>query len=173
VTAYTVNDGNGGLNYTVTTHTSAGTITEAALTVTFTAADKPHDGGTVAIITGRTVDPVVGTEDVTCVFSGATAAFADKNVGTWDVTGSGFALAGADKANHAITAVNPASAKITASGLRVTKSASAATVKVGDSFSHTIKVEKIGTTDNGAFTLTDELPVEVTFVSVSGPGVCG
>ena len=33
VTGYTVNDGNGGDNYTVTLHTATGTITAAALDI--------------------------------------------------------------------------------------------------------------------------------------------
>ena len=40
----------------------------------------------------------------------------------------------------------------TPAGLKVTKTAPTASVGVGDSFSYTIKVEKIGTTDNGPFT---------------------
>ena len=46
VTGYTVNDGNGGNDYTVTLDTAAGTITPAALTITATSDTKVYDGTT-------------------------------------------------------------------------------------------------------------------------------
>ena len=46
VTGYTVNDGNGGNNYTVTTHHSRRHITPAALTITATSDTKAYDGNT-------------------------------------------------------------------------------------------------------------------------------
>src|SRR5204862_2543701 len=48
VTAYTVNDGNLGGNYTVTTHTASGTITKRSITVTASAHSKVYDGTTSA-----------------------------------------------------------------------------------------------------------------------------
>ena len=47
VTGYTVNDGNGGNDYTVTLVTATGTITPAALTITATSDSKVYDGTTV------------------------------------------------------------------------------------------------------------------------------
>ena len=47
VTGYTVNDGNGGNDYTVTLQSAAGTITPAALTITATSDTKVYDGTTV------------------------------------------------------------------------------------------------------------------------------
>ena len=46
VTGYTVNDGNSGADYTVTTHTALGTITPAALDITAVTDSKTYDGTT-------------------------------------------------------------------------------------------------------------------------------
>jgi hypothetical protein len=48
VTAYTVNDDNGGANYSVSTHTATGTITKAPLTVTAVVNLKTADNNTAA-----------------------------------------------------------------------------------------------------------------------------
>ena len=55
--------------------------------------------------------------------SGASASFASKDVGTWTVTATGFALSGADKANYEIATVNTTTAAITKAGLTVSFSA--------------------------------------------------
>ena len=77
VTAYTVNDGNSGNNYAVTTHTATGTINKASLDI-FAAADtKTYDGGTTSSATPTySPSPLYGTDTVT----GLTQAFASKNV---------------------------------------------------------------------------------------------
>ena len=49
VSAYTVNDGNSGGNYAVTTHTAAGTISKAALDIYATSDTKVYDGTTNSI----------------------------------------------------------------------------------------------------------------------------
>jgi filamentous hemagglutinin family protein len=48
VTGYTVNDGNGGANYTVATHSATGTITPAALDLNAVSATKTYDGTTTS-----------------------------------------------------------------------------------------------------------------------------
>ncbi len=49
VSAYTINDGNSGNNYTVVTVTNTtGVITQAALTITATTNTKTYDGNTSA-----------------------------------------------------------------------------------------------------------------------------
>jgi hypothetical protein len=106
VTAYTVNDGNSGGNYNVSTHTIAGTITKKALTVTgITAGNKPWDGNTSATLNtgGATLNGVISPDDVSLDKSGATGAFANSNVGTWTVQISGLALSGTDKGNYSLT----------------------------------------------------------------------
>ena len=55
VTAYTVNDGNSGNDYTVTTATALGTITPAALTITAATDTKVYDGTTTGQQTPETV----------------------------------------------------------------------------------------------------------------------
>ena len=51
--------------------------------------------------------------------------------------------------------------------LSITKTASADPVAVGDEFDYTITVTNNGPSDNGGFTVTDVLPIEVSFVSES------
>ena len=96
-----------------TSATDDAEISPAHLTVVFTAASKPWDGNNNATILTCTVSGRVGTEDVTCDYSAATAHFSSSLVGTWTVTGSGFGLAGADKANYVIGAVNTTMGSIT------------------------------------------------------------
>jgi hypothetical protein len=59
VTAYSVNDGNGGANYAILTHTANGTISQAPLTVTAVTNTKTADGGVsalaVPVVTAGTV----------------------------------------------------------------------------------------------------------------------
>ncbi|MBR2693227.1 MAG: hypothetical protein IKE69_03345, partial [Thermoguttaceae bacterium] len=56
------------------------TITPAALTVSFTVADKVYDGTTDATVTGYTLNGLVAGDDVTVTVNSAN--FADKNAGT-------------------------------------------------------------------------------------------
>ena len=48
ITAYTVNDGNGGADYTLTTHTATGTITPAALSINAVTDSKVYDSTTTS-----------------------------------------------------------------------------------------------------------------------------
>src|SRR5205814_10572524 len=74
VTAYTVNDGNSGNNYTVTTHTALGTISKAALDITAASDSKTYDGTTISSAT-PTASGVQTGDTVT----GKTQAFGSKN----------------------------------------------------------------------------------------------
>ncbi len=74
VTGYTVNDGNGGTDYTVTTVTATGTITPAALTISATTDSKVYDG-TIASSKTPTTSTLYDGDTVT-----ATQAFTSKNV---------------------------------------------------------------------------------------------
>ncbi len=74
VTGYTVNDGNGGADYTVTTATAAGTITPAALTIFATTDSKVYDGTTTSSKT-PTTSTLYDGDTVT-----ASQAFTSKNV---------------------------------------------------------------------------------------------
>src|SRR4029077_14801086 len=77
VTAYTVNDGNSGGNYTVTTHTATGTITPAPLDVYATSDTRQYNGTTSSSQT-----PTVGMGELFMgdSLTGATQAFQSKNV---------------------------------------------------------------------------------------------
>ena len=117
-----VSDGNGGANYSITfAPVTTGTITARPLTVDFTAANKTYDGTAAATITGCSLAGVLGGDTVACDYGGATASFADANVGTAKtVTGSGFALTGAQAGNYAITTTHTTTADITARPVAVT-----------------------------------------------------
>ena len=78
VSAYTVNDGNNGANYTVSTATStAGVINKATLTITAAANTKTYDGTTSAAAT-PTTSGLQGGDSVT----GLAETYDTKNVGT-------------------------------------------------------------------------------------------
>ena len=75
VTAYTVNDGNSGADYTVTTHTASGTITPAALSISAVTDSKVYDSTTASSKT-PTVSGLQGSDTVT----GLSEAFTSRNV---------------------------------------------------------------------------------------------
>jgi hypothetical protein len=75
VTGYTVNDGDGGADYTVTTHSATGTITPAPLTISATSDSKQYDGTTAS---GQT--PTVGTLYSSDTVTGLSQAFASRHV---------------------------------------------------------------------------------------------
>ena len=75
VTGYTINDGDGGKDYTVTTQDAPGTITPAALTITATSGTKVYDGTTSSSQT-----PTHGTLYSGDTVTGLTQAFTSKNV---------------------------------------------------------------------------------------------
>ena len=69
-----------------------------------TIADKIYDGNTSATISGATVSGVIGSDVVSVDISGASATFANANVGTGIlVNANGLALTGADSANYKLT----------------------------------------------------------------------
>ncbi|MEI8082261.1 MAG: YDG domain-containing protein, partial [Actinomycetes bacterium] len=76
VSSYTVNDGNSGSNYTVTTHTAIGSISAKALSVTAVTATKTYDGGVTSTGTPTVVGLVAPDSAV------ATQTYDTKNVGT-------------------------------------------------------------------------------------------
>jgi hypothetical protein len=90
--AGTVSDGNGGNNYNYTFVTSAtGVINPKSVTITnVVASNKTYDGTTAASLSGGAAAGVVNGDAVT--FTPGTGAFASKNVGTWAVTATGYAL---------------------------------------------------------------------------------
>ena len=75
VTAYTVNDGNGGANYTTSTNTATGTISPALLSINAVSDSKTYDGTT----SSSGVPAVVGLQTGDSV-TGKSQAFQSKNV---------------------------------------------------------------------------------------------
>jgi len=111
-------------NYVVSTNTATADITAATLTVTgVTASSKVYDATTAANVntSSAALSGVLGSDAVSLVASGASGAFADKNVGTAkSVTVSGLNLSGTDAANYVVVQPTGATADITAATLTVT-----------------------------------------------------
>jgi gliding motility-associated-like protein len=109
--------------YILTQPLTTANITQANLTVTgVTVNNKVYNGNTAATInTGSSsLNTVFGTDIVTLVSSGATAAFTNKNAGAnKPVTISGLTLGGADSGNYILTQPT-ANADITVATLTVT-----------------------------------------------------
>ncbi len=93
---YVVNDGNGGNNYAITLQTVSGTITPAALAITYTANGATSIYGTaISGLTGAVgTMGLQGSDTLSAVTLGtasfATSATAQSNVGSYAVTGSGL-----------------------------------------------------------------------------------
>ena len=75
---YTLADGNGGGNYTVTTHSASGSIAKANITIGADAVRKTYDGTTAATGTAQVTGGTLAAGDS---ISGGSFAFADKNAG--------------------------------------------------------------------------------------------
>ena len=125
---YTVNDGNGGANYVVSTQTASGTITPAALTATLTGAtSKTYDSSVSATLTaGNYVLTGVLGSDTVALNDPTSGAYADANAGTRKaVTVTGLALIGSDAGNYTVNGmatgtidiITPAALTITANSL--------------------------------------------------------
>ncbi len=114
-----VNDGNGGANYTVTfTNANVGVITTRTLNVTATCTGKTYDGTTAATVT-LSSDKIT-TDTVNLAYTGAT--YANKNVGTnKTVTVTGITKTGADNGNYTLASTTvTTTATITARPITVT-----------------------------------------------------
>ncbi len=103
-------------NYTVaTTGSTSAAITPRTLNVSYVGQDKTYDGTTAATVL-KNDDRIAG--DLLTV--DATAAFADKNVGTAkSVAVSGVSLSGSDAGNYAVATTGSTSAAITPRTLNV------------------------------------------------------
>ncbi|MET0379463.1 MAG: YDG domain-containing protein, partial [Spongiibacteraceae bacterium] len=103
-TGVTVNDGNGGANYSVGyLDNTTSTITPARLAISgVTANDKVYDGTATTTLAGLAAVTPIGSDDV--VVNGAgSGLFANADVGVGKtVTVSGFALSGSDAGNYAV-----------------------------------------------------------------------
>jgi hypothetical protein len=135
---YTVNDGNSGGNYTVTTATNnTGVVQPRPLTISASGVNKQYDATTVATVT--LADDRITSDVFTDSY--AAAVFADKNVGLGKtVSVSGISITGADAANYtfnttASTAANISPRPLTVSAMGANKQydgTTAATVTLSD-----------------------------------------
>ncbi len=121
-----VNDGNGGANYTVTTVTStAGVINQATLTITAAANTKTYDSTTSAA-TAPTVVGLVGSDTVT----GLSETYDNKNAGTGKTltVAAGYAVSdGNSGANYAVTTATSTAGVINQAPLTITAAANTKT----------------------------------------------
>ncbi len=118
VSAYTVSDGNGGGNYTITLATSAaGVINMASLTITASANTKVYDATTSAAA-APTVSGLVGSDAVT----GRVEVYADANVGAGKALSvSAYTVSdGNGGGNYAVTLVSSATGVISPAPLLIT-----------------------------------------------------
>ncbi|MBI4808959.1 MAG: filamentous hemagglutinin N-terminal domain-containing protein [Nitrosomonadales bacterium] len=83
---YTVNDGNGGLNYTVTTNTATGSITPLSVTLTAPNLTRTYDGSLGYTTTGADLATLSGALVGGDVVNAASFSFADKNAGAGNKT---------------------------------------------------------------------------------------
>jgi len=103
VSAYTINDGNSGHNYSVTTVTdTTGVINPKPVTAAISAANKIYDTTNTASITGCSLTGVLAGDvgNVTC--GGGAGTFASANAGTWTVTAT-VSLSGSGAGNYVLT----------------------------------------------------------------------
>ena len=123
VTAYTINDGNGGGNYTVTTHNAGGTIS-AALGLTISGAvaqDKIYDGTAVATVdfTSASLHTPISGDHVSIDSSTYAAHFADASAGSSKpVTVIGVKLTGSDAGDYTVSQPTGLSAASTSATCR-------------------------------------------------------
>jgi hypothetical protein len=116
VSAYAINDGNSGANYSVTLNTALGSITPAPLTIAAVSDTRVYDG-TIVSTAGPTAIGLVTTDTVT----GLSQAFDSRNAGARTLAvKSGYTVDdGNGGANYAVT-VATASGAITPASLVLT-----------------------------------------------------
>jgi len=106
VTGYTVNDGNGGGNYAVTTNTATGTITKAPLTVTANDQSKTYGTGLTLGTTAFTTAGLLDSDAVTGVTLTSAGAAASANVTGSPYTITPSAAVGTGLGNYTISYKN-------------------------------------------------------------------
>jgi len=116
----TINDGNSGVNYSISyVQNAGGVITPASLTVSgITAANKVYDASAAAMVStaGAVYTGLLGSDAVTVSASGT---FADKNVGTGKTVALSSSYSGTDVGNYSITDQASTSANITPAALSI------------------------------------------------------
>ena len=114
VTAYTVNDGNSGNNYSVTTHTATGTISTLALTINAVADSKTYDGNATSSGVPSFVT-LVGGDTGTAV-----QVFDGRNAGTRTLSVSSYTISdGNGGANYGPVTTHTAAGSISTLALAI------------------------------------------------------
>jgi filamentous hemagglutinin family protein len=106
-------------NYQLASTSASGTgsITQRALTVNVTAADKVYDGTTATSVTLAGDNRIAGDR---IFLAGGSGSFADKNAGSNKAVNlSGVAVSGADAGNYVVSVVANSTASITPRALQV------------------------------------------------------
>ncbi len=171
VTGYTVNDGDNGADYTVTTQQTPGTITPAALTITATSDTKVYDGTTTS-----SKSPTHGSLYAGDTVTGLTQAFASKNAlgasgSTLIVTG--YTINDGDGGNDYTVTEHDASGTVTPTVLIITATSD---TKVYDGTTSSAQIPTHGTLYDGdtvtgltqAFTSMNVLGVNGSTLTVTG-----
>jgi filamentous hemagglutinin family protein len=112
VTGYTVNDGNGGNNYTVSTSAAAGSIAKAALLLDAAGDSKTYDGTTASSAT-PTVSGLLSGDTV----SGLAQAFDSRNAGARTLTVTGYAVNDGNGGNNYAVSSSTAAGSIARAAL--------------------------------------------------------
>jgi trimeric autotransporter adhesin len=101
-------------NYAITFATlSSGVINSKALVGSITANNKFFDGTTAATIASRSLNGVIGSDDVS--YTGGSASFSDSAVGTGKlVSATGLSLSGNDAGNYTVNSTATTTANINA-----------------------------------------------------------
>ena len=100
MTGYTVNDGNSGGNYSVTTQTAAGTISQAALTLSAVADSKVYDSTLTSSAAPIVVSGLVGSDSV----GSMTQAFDSRHAGSRTLAMTGYTVNdGNSGGNYSVT----------------------------------------------------------------------
>ncbi|MCW2406959.1 filamentous hemagglutinin family protein, partial [Sphingobium sp. B1D7B] len=130
--AWTIDDGNGGGNYTVVKVDATGTIAQKLLTGQIVGTiSKTYDGTDTALLSAANLAGIVAGDVVSVSSSGAT--YDDKNVGVnKTVTISGLALNGTDAANYALQSTSTQAAVGTILARQIAISTTGSASKVYD-----------------------------------------
>ena len=154
-------------------------ITPATLTVTGITADKVYDGTATATLNvgGASLIGIIAPDVVSLNAAGATATFADKNIGVGKtVTVSGLTLAGADAGDYTLTQptifadITPAVLTVSATGVnKVYDGTMIATVTLSDNrIAGDIFIDSYASANFADKNIGLAKPVSITGISIAG-----
>jgi hypothetical protein len=172
VTAYTVNNGNGGADYEVTTVRSTGTIIPATVSVSgLTADNKVYDGTTAAILdfNAAALVGVLPGDTVTLDTMDTTGTIASSQAGSnIPVAVSGLTLGGPQAPDYTLARQPSTTATIRPATATITLTASDSSAVYGQSISFFAIVTSLAATPVGSVTFSEDgdaiatVPLEVS-----------